>query len=124
MFIAAHCKCMQRGEHHMWQERLSGVASPTNPAGCNQIMKAKQIPKQIARVHTITLWMKRPCHLNTSGNDLTSSWKFSKTEEQLSVLHFQVFGHRTRLGCMACPAPSWEKIAYDCLLPGSLKLEV
>lgn len=108
----------------MWQERLSGVASLTNPAGCNQLMKAKQIPKQIARVHTITLWMKRPCHLNTSVNDLTSSWKFSKTEEQLSVLHFQVFGHRTRLGCMACPAPSWEKIAYDCLLPGSLKLEV
>lgn len=49
----------------MWQERLSGVASLTNPAGCNQLVKAKQIPKQIARVHTITLWMKRPCHLKT-----------------------------------------------------------
>lgn len=79
MSIVAHCKCMLRGEHHIWQDRLSGVASLTNPAGCNQLMKAKQIPKQIARAHKITLWIKRPCYLNTSGNDLTSSCKFSES---------------------------------------------
>lgn len=108
----------------MWQERLSGVVSLINPAGCNQLIKAKQIPKQNARAHRIILWMKGACHLNTSGNDLTSSWKFSKTEEQLyffghiHLLHFQVFEHCTGLSCMAGPA-SWEKIVHDGLLPGS-----
>lgn len=79
MSIVVHCKCMLRGEHHIWQDRLSGVASLTNSVGCNQLMNAKQIPKQIAKAHRITLWIKRPCHLNTSGNDLTSSCKFSES---------------------------------------------
>lgn len=45
---------------------------------------------QMPRIHGTTLWMKRPCHLNTSGNYITSSWKFSKTNGQVYY-----FGHLT-----------------------------
>lgn len=41
---------------------------------------------QVPRVHRTTFWIKWPCHLNSSGNYLTSSWKFSKTEGQLYYL--------------------------------------
>lgn len=120
----------------MCQERLSGVASLTNPAGCNQLMRisSKANCQGYGRCPGFTgllcgwkglaAWILQETASLPPGNfqRLKGSYIILAT---LCVLHFQVLEHLMRLSCMVCPAPYWEKNLFMmvfCQMPKSLGL--
>ena len=135
MYMMVHCNCMWRDEHCTCQERLSGVASPTNPAGYNQLMRISS---------------RENCQGNGRCPEFTgllygweglAVWTLQETISLLpeifkdwkavilfwppyTFLHFQVFEHLMRLSCTVRPVPYREKIVHDGLLPDSYKLGV
>lgn len=104
----------------MCQERLSRVASLTNPAGCNQLMRisSKANCQGYGRCPGFTglhcgwkglaTWTLQETVSLPPGNfqRLKGSYIILAT---LRVLHFQVLEHLMRLSCMVCPAPYREK---------------
>lgn len=82
MLMMVCIKCMNRGEHQMFQKRSLGKF---NLQIHLNVMSSREVTlKQIARTKTNTQgslsnrWVKRPDFRN-----LSSSWKYSKSEGQL-----------------------------------------